>query len=220
MTITFLCSWGVSMAQDNFTAYWQPQIAINYPVSPLYSHNFSLLNRNYVVETDNWKFKTRQLDIAHFSKLSLQDNQSIALGIQYRFRNIFEGSSDELRLVQQYNFTSRPLAVRYGHRFRSEQRITRKVTVHRFRYRFSIDFPLKGEKLDIGETFLVVGNENLLSISKGNSPQYDTRLQGQLGWKLDKSLKLLVGMEYRLEDYTATLPQNVFFLLTSCQLSY
>ncbi|MEX0316257.1 MAG: DUF2490 domain-containing protein [Allomuricauda sp.] len=199
--------------------YWQPQLAVNYPVSKAYSHNVSLANRTYLVNMGESKFKTRQIDIAHFSKFSLQDNQSIALGVQYRFRNIFENKSNELRFTQQYNFTHRPLAVRYGHRLRTEQRITSDLTIHRFRYRFNLDFPLKGEKLDIGEPFLVIGNENLLSVSKGNSPEYDIRLNSQLGWKFDKGLKLLIGMEYRLEDYTSTSPQNVLFLLTSMQLS-
>ncbi|WP_067036562.1 DUF2490 domain-containing protein [Allomuricauda sp. CP2A] len=206
-------------AQDNLTGYWQPQFAINYDVGPLYSHNFSVANRNYVIDDSALQLSGRQLDIAHFSNFKIQDNQSIALGIQYRFRNVFEGRGDELRFTQQFNITKKPIDVRYGHRFRTEQRITKLLTVHRFRYRFAVDFPLKGEKLDIGEPYFVGSFENLLSVSKNASPQYDTRLTGQVGWQLQGGLKLQVGLEYRLEDYTSPLPQNVIFLLTSAQLS-
>ncbi|MDC6365436.1 MULTISPECIES: DUF2490 domain-containing protein [Flavobacteriaceae] len=210
---TFICS-----GQENFTAYWQPQVAINYNVSNTYSHNFSLGHRAYLVDEGNTLFRGRQLDLVHFSKWGLSDNQSIAMGVQYRFRDIFDGKSNELRLTQQYNFTKRPLVVRFGHRFRAEQRILKELTVHRFRYRFAIDFPLKGEKLDVGEPFLATSMENLLSVGKGRSSQYDNRISGQIGWKFNKGLKVLFGIEYRLEDYTSQKTDNVLFLLSNIQL--
>lgn len=214
-----LLFFGTISAQDNLTGYWQPQFAINYDVTGVYSHNFSVANRNYIIDDSEVLLKVRQIDLAHFSKLSIKDNQSIALGVQYRFRNNFDGGENELRLTQQYNVTNKPFSVRYGHRFRSEQRITTPLTTHRFRYRFAVDFPLKGEKLDMGEPYFVGSFENLLSVAKGNSPQFDTRLSGQVGWRLDHGLKLQVGVEYRMEEYTSGLPQNVVFLLTSAQLA-
>ncbi len=209
----------ISFGQENFTSYWQPQLAINYKISSTYSHNFSLAHRTFLVDEGVSKFRGRQLDLAHFSKLSLQDNQSVALGIQYRFRDIFESNPDELRFTQQYNITHRPRVVRFGHRVRAEQRITSESTIHRFRYRFATDFPLQGEKLDVGEPFLVCSLENLLSVAKSENPEYDFRLNAQIGWRLDKGLNLQLGMEYRLEDYGAVKPDNVLFFLTSAQWS-
>lgn len=206
-------------SQDNLTGYWQPQIAVSYDVTGIYSHNFSVANRNYIIDDSEVLLKTRQIDLAHFSKLNIKDNQSIALGVQYRFRNNFDGGENELRFTQQFNVTHKPFAVRFGHRFRSEQRITQPLTTHRFRYRFAVDFPLMGEKLDQGEPYFVGGFENLLSVAKGNAPEYDTRLSAQVGWQLGGGLKLQAGVEYRIEDYTADQPQNVIFLLTSAQLS-
>ncbi|SFB67136.1 Protein of unknown function [Flagellimonas taeanensis] len=210
---------GTIHAQDNLTGYWQPQFALNYDVTGIYSHNFSVANRNYIIEDSEVLLKTRQIDLVHFSTLKIKDNQSIALGIQYRFRNNFDGGDNELRLTQQYNVTSKPLSVRYGHRFRSEQRITESLTTHRFRYRFAVDFPLMGEKLDLGEPYFVGSFENLLSVAKGTSSQYDARLSGQIGWQLDHGLKLQAGVEYRMEEFTSGQPQNVVFLFTSAQLS-
>ncbi len=205
--------------QDNFTSYWQPQLAINYKVSPTYSHNFSLAHRSFLVDKGASKFRGRQLDLVHFSKLNLQDNQSMALGIQYRFRDLFEDNPDELRFTQQYNITSRPLVVRYGHRVRAEQRITSESTIHRFRYRFATDFPLQGEKLDLGEPFLVCSLENLWSVANSAKPEFDVRLNAQVGWRLDKGLNLQFGLEYRLEDYSSQQTDNVLFFLTSAQWS-
>lgn len=205
-------------AQDDFTAYLQPQIALNYEVSAFYSHNFSLENRNYLIEAGESQFQVRHLHFAHFSNLKIKDNQSLALGVQYRFRKNFDGGSNELRLTQQYNFTKQPFVVRFGHRFRSEQRITRKLTIHRFRYRFSLDFPLQGERLDIGEPYLVSNLETLLSVAKSNTPTYDQRFTVNLGWLLNEKTKLQIGTEYRFENFGQA-TENVLFFLTALNLS-
>nr|WP_297786263.1 DUF2490 domain-containing protein [uncultured Allomuricauda sp.] len=205
--------------QENLTGYWQPQFAVSYKVVGSYSHNFSVANRNYIFDDGEFTLKGRQVDMAHFSQLKIRDNQSIALGVQYRFRNNFEDKENELRLTQQYNITNKPFAVRFGHRLRSEQRITNSLTTHRFRYRFAMDFPLVGEKLDPGEPYFVGSFENLLSVAKHKDPQYDTRVSGQVGWQLNGGIKFQMGVEYRIEDYSSRLPQNVLFLLTSVQLS-
>ncbi|MBS9462422.1 DUF2490 domain-containing protein [Flagellimonas sp. 389] len=206
-------------SQENLTGYLQPQAAINYSLSKTYSHNLSMAKRSFFIEEGDFGARIRHVDLVHFSNLKLADNKSIALGVQYRFRNNFEDNPNELRLTQQYNFTKRPFVIRFGHRFRAEQRITEPLTTHRFRYRFAVDFPLKGEKLNVGEPYFVGGFENLLSVAKGNSSEYDTRISGQVGWQLPGGLKVQGGIEYRMEDYTSGLPQNVVFLLTNIQLS-
>lgn len=202
--------------QENLTSYWQPQFAVNYQVAGAYSHNFAIANRNYVYENEDFTFRVKQLDFTHFSKLEIKDNQSIALGVMYRFYNIRE---NELRFTQQYNVTHKPFAIRFGHRFRAQQRITNSLTTHRFRYRFALDFPLMGEKLNPGEPYFVGSFENLLSVAKQNSPEYDIRLVGQVGWELHSGMKLQIGVEYRIEDYTASVPEHILFLLTSAQIS-
>lgn len=202
----------ISTAQENFTGYFQPQVAVNYNVKSNYSHNFSLAQRNYTFNDSELQLKTRQLDLVHFSKLKIRENQSLALGIQYRFRETFEPSKgNELRITQQYNITSKPRIVRFGHRFRSEQRITKALTIHRFRYRFALDFPLNGEQLDIGEAYFVASTESLLSVAKGQGPEYDQRITGNIGWLLRAKTKLQFGLEYRAENHVKE-TENVLFL--------
>ena len=210
----FLLSLGTLFSQENVTAYWQPSIALNYPVSKNYTHNFSIQNRNYVYEETRAQLSVRQLDAVHFSNLKLQNNTSLALGILYRFRETFDGGANELRFTQQYNFTSKPFIIRYGHRIRSEQRITSSIVIQRFRYRFSIDSPLQGEKLDIGEPYLVTNLEQLLSVGQNERPQYDIRLTLHLGWKLNDLTKIQFGAEYRSEDYSNEVQHVLFFLST------
>ena len=210
-----LCAFG----QNNFTFYFQPQIAINYNVINNYSHNFAIQQRSYIYDDNQFDIQARQLDISHFSKLKVLDNKSLALGIQYRFRETFEpDENNELRITQQFNSATKPYNVRFGHRVRSEQRITTKLTIFRFRYRFAVDLPLSGEQLDIGEAYFVGSLESLLSLAQFNKPEYDQRFTAHLGWLLNKNYKLQTGLEFRFEDYTNA-TQNILFFLSSLVIS-
>ena len=206
-------------SQDGFTAYWQPGISINYKAAPGYQHNFSIANRSYIYQNAGWDFAARQIDLVHFSNWKFLDNQSLGFGLQYRFRKLFEADKgNELRLTQQYNITIRPQATRFGHRLRTEQRILKKLTIHRFRYRFAVDRPLAGEKLDVGEPYLVGTSEALLSLAKGAEPQYDLRLGLNLGWLLTNNGKIQAGLEYRIEDFSG-FGNDILFLNTALVFS-
>ncbi len=205
--------------QDNFTGLIQPKIALNYKLSENYKHNFSVAQRNYFFRNETYGIRIRQLDVVHFSNLRVANNQSIAFGIQYRFRTIFEDTKfNELRFTQQYNVTHKPRNIRYGHRLRAQQRITTQQTVHRFRYRFAIDFPLKGEQIDIGEPYFVTNTEFLLSIAENKLPQYDQRIAANVGWLITSKTKLQAGIQYRIEDFTHQ-TRFEFFIHTNLILS-
>lgn len=212
-------SLGTIQAQEGLMGYWDPQVSINYKVTGVYSHNFSLINRSYLIDQGELRAKVRQFELVHFSNLEIRDDQSLALGIQYRFRNHFDGGPNQLRITQQYNLHHNPFVLRFGHRLRAEQQYHKDFTIHRFRYRFAVDFPLQGQKTDPGEPYLVASMEQLLSVGKGASPQYDARLVGQIGWELEPGFKLQMGLEYRLEEYSSGMPQSILILLTSAQLS-
>ncbi|MCX2718250.1 DUF2490 domain-containing protein [Lentiprolixibacter aurantiacus] len=206
-------------SQDDFVSYWQPGIAVNYKVAPGYEHNFSLTKRSFTYNDSNLQFDVRQLDLVHFSKWRLLDNQSVGLGIQYRFRKVFEpDSGNELRLTQQYNITFRPRTMRFGHRIRSEQRIFREQTIHRFRYRLALDRPLVGEKLDVGEPYIIGALESLISVGAGQRPEFDQRVGLNIGWLVSQKSKIQAGLEYRREDFTNT-GADLLFLNTSLVLS-
>ncbi len=206
-------------SQEGVTAYWQPGVSINYKAAPGYQHNFSIANRSYIYQNEDWELAVRQLDLLHFSNWKFLDNQSLGFGLQYRFRKWFEtDNGNELRLTQQFNITNRPLATRYGHRLRAEQRILKNLTIHRFRYRFAVDRPLAGEKLDVGEPYLVGTSETLLSLASGARPQYDLRFGLNLGWLLSNTGKIQAGLEYRIEDFSG-FSNDVLFLNTTLVLS-
>ena len=218
LLLLILCV-SAAWSQDDLVSYWQPGIAVNYKVTPGCEHNFSLTKRTFTYRDSQLQFDIRQLDLVHFSNLKILDNQSIGFGIQYRFRKVFEPDrGNELRLTQQYNITFRPRVLRIGHRLRSEQRIFKQQTIHRFRYRFALDSPLIGEKLDIGEPYIVGTLETLLSAGPGESPQYDQRVGLNLGWLVTQKSKIQAGLEYRREDFAAS-GEDILFFNTSLVLS-
>lgn len=206
-------------SQNSTTAYWEPEVALNYKLTPLLKQNFSLSNRNYTYHNNKSQLTIRQIEIAHFSSLTIDPYKSIGLGIQYRFREAFESNKEnELRLTQQFNIVKKTNIARFGNRFRIEQRIQPSNLVHRFRYRFAVDIPLKGLKMDIGEPYLVATTESLLSIGKSIKPMYDQRLTSQIGWSISEHLKAQLGVQFRMENYTEH-TEHVFFFLNSLVIS-
>ncbi|MEZ2413444.1 DUF2490 domain-containing protein [Muriicola sp. E247] len=213
--LVFILSAESVSSQESFLSYLQPQLALNYNVTTSYSQNFTLSSRNFIYREDKFRLEGRNFDISHFSNFKTGVNTSFGAGLMYRFRKLFDNTrTNELRLTQQLNTTTRPMVVRYGHRWRTEQRFFPDVTVHRFRYRFTLDFPLEGEKVDINEAYLILNTEALLSVASGRGAQYDQRFTAALGWLLEDTVQLQAGLEYRLENYTRN-TQPVLFLNSS-----
>lgn len=203
---------GAAFSQDNTTVFWRPVIAVNYDVLDDYSHNFALANQNFIYSENDLNISVSQLQIIHFSRFRVADNQRISLGIQWRNSKIFDGDSfNEFRITEEYNLRYKPRVLRYGHRFRVEQRLSSRPTVHRFRYRIAIDFPLVGANLDVGESYAVLGIENLLSVGKSRSSSYAIRFRGGIGWRLSLKTNLQFLLEYQLRDYTHSSNHVVLF---------
>jgi hypothetical protein len=199
-------------SQDDFETLGESGFAIDHNVSDSYSFNFLARSRYYLYKGIDVTFENRQVDIIHFSTLKLNYNKSVSLGVLYRFRNVFDDNSDELRLVQQFNYTKQNLALRIGHRFSFEQRLLENLTIFRSRYRFGLDTPLNGEKLDVGESYLVVSMEALLSQSRKTKPEIDHRTTAHVGWLVTEDLKIQVGFEYRFEAFNIETEQKLFLL--------
>lgn len=206
-----------NVAQDNFESLGETAFAVNHKLSESYSINFSARSRYYLYRDANFNIENRQVDLVHFSTYNLDYNHSLSFGVQYRFRENFDGGSNELRLSQQFNYTKQNLALRFGHRFQLEQRILDDRTILRSRYRFALDFPLNGEKLDVGESYLVISMEALLSLAKQQNPEIDHRTTAQIGWLVSEQLRLQMGLEYRFEAFNIDTEER-FFILTSAIL--
>jgi hypothetical protein len=203
-----------SFSQNDFETLGETSFAINHNASRNYKINFAARSRYYLYQDKSISFQNRQLDVVHFSTLSLDYNHNLSIGIQYRIRESIDGGNNELRITQQFNYTKKSEALRFGHRFRFEQRILEDLTILRSRYRFALDLSLNGEKLDIGESYLVTSMEVLLSQSNKIKPELDHRTSAQMGWLISEKSKLQFGLEYRFEALNIN-TENRLFILTS-----
>jgi hypothetical protein len=215
--IFIIISCSITHAQNHFENFGESAFALNHSVSQKYKVNFALRSRYYLFKQGSILYKQRQIDIFHFSTLKLNYHHDLSLGAYYGSRGIFDEGSNELRFTEQFNYKHQKLSFRYGHRFRAEQRILETRTVFRQRYRFSIDFPLNGEKLNIGEPYLITAVEGLLSLSKNRKPEIDQRTTVQIGFQLSENLKLQTGLDCRLEAINIS-TNKLLFLLTSAIL--
>lgn len=215
--IFIIISCSLTHAQNNFEYFGESAFALNHSVSQKYKVNFALRSRYYLFKQGSILYKQRQIDIFHFSTLKLNYHHDLSLGAYYGSRGVFDEGSNEIRFTQQFNYKHQKLSFRYGHRFRTEQRILDTRTIFRQRYRFSIDFPLNGEKLNIGEPYLIAAVEGLLSLSKDRKPELDERTTVQIGFQLSENLKLQTGLDCRLEAINIS-TNKILFLLTTAIL--
>ncbi|WP_256867402.1 DUF2490 domain-containing protein [Winogradskyella forsetii] len=201
-------------SQSDFEGLGETALALNHKFNSNYQINFAVKSRYYLYQDEAINFENRQLDFVHFSTFNLNYNHSFSLGAQYRIRESIDGESNELRFTQQFNYTKKNQALRFGHRFRFQQRIFDALTVFRSRYRIALDFPLNGQKLDVGESYVVTSMEALLSVSDKMKPEFDHRTTSQIGWLISEKSKLQIGLEYRFEAFNLN-TENKLFILTS-----
>ncbi len=204
----------MAITQEKLNTLGESAYAINHNVSKKYSINLAFRSRYFLYRNATVQYQQQQVDLYHFSTFNLDYSHKLSLGVYYRNRDWYNSGSNELRITQQFNYTKQFLGVRYGHRLRAEQRILETRTIFRQRYRFAVDFPLNGEKLDIGEAYFMANTENLLSLSKLNKPEADLRFSAHIGWQITQNLKLQTGLEHRLEAFNIKAKHNVF-LMTS-----
>jgi hypothetical protein len=205
-----------AFSQNSFKSLGESSISLNHKISKEYSVNFAFRSRHFLYTNQGLHYKQQQMDVYHFSTFKLNFSHKLSFGVYYRNRDWFEASgSDELRFTEQFNYIKQRLGVRYGHRLRTEQRILDTKTIFRQRYRFAVDFPLNGEKLDIGETYLVNAAEGLLSLSEFGKPETDIRISAQIGWQIHENLKLQTGLEHLLEAFNPVAKNNVFVLTSA-----
>lgn len=205
-----------STSQSSFSTLGESSFAINHKTSQKnYSINFALRSRYFLYNNAEILYKQQQIDIVHFSTFKLTYNHDFSLGLQYRNRAWFNSNLNELRTTQQFNYNKKKQNIRYGHRFRAEQRFLETKTIFRQRYRFALDLPLNGKKLDVGEAYLVGALESLLSLSKVDTPEIDQRTTFLIGFQINEKIKLETGLEYRLETLNIKTEHNMFVLTSA-----
>ena len=211
ITSFVLSSAFASFSQNKFTGYYEPYIKLGYDIGKNYSQEFIFEERTTWYDNEAFTLKIKQVDLAHFSKLKLNDKNSVAVGLQYRFReNFSKDKENELRFTEEYTNTTQPSETEFKHRLRAEQRITSSSTSHRFRYNFAVLRSFKGSKIQNGAGYMIGDLETLLTVSEGFKPQYEQRIGAGLGWALSDLVKIELVTEYRLNDFTQNLGNELY----------
>lgn len=199
-------------AQENFNILLNPDIAINIKPQSRWSYNFSIANRDEIYKDENWNFTAKHLQLSHFTSYEVGFYSKISLGIRYRFREIFNKKNhDEFRIVTQFAHSRKYNTLKTAHRARFEQRI-RNTTIYRWRYRFSLEFPLNGLQVDKKEFFIVTSTELLYSVGAKISPIPENRLSVSLGRDLGNSTNINIGLQYRYGNYFSNSFTDLFFM--------
>lgn len=123
-------------------------------------------------------------------------------GYQFGWRDLDEDEKDiEHRFLQQLSWAGRWEKYRLRVRGRTEQRFFRSNSWqarHRWRLRGALDFPLQGERLDPGETYLNLQSEWLANVfEEAALANRETRLYAGLGWLINGPYRLENGLEWR-----------------------
>lgn len=213
-TALFLAGSSLLRAQDNLTVFWEPALALEYSVTRGYRHEFAFEKRSILYENTTRAFRVNLLDVEHFSTVRMSETQTLGVGLQYRFEEAFANDENEFRITEEFAQTHGTEKLRWEHRLRAEQRIQPSVTTHRFRYQLEASLTLGSTS----GTRLAMDIESLVSFVSVRQPEWEQRLSSALEFQVQEHLRMDVGLEYRLADYTFA-PAHEIFIISGMSLS-
>ena len=186
-------------AQTNFTTGFLPKIVVSLKTSDKTKWVNSIESRNRIYD-DFYQFSHSLVDVSSIFSVKTDLNQSFNLGYIIRFRN----AEIIHRTFQHYNIIHALTSSKLAQRFAFEQFYqTNKKTTYRTRYRFSFEKPLNGDRLDINEFYVKLGNEYLY-----NFTNLEVRFTPYLGYQISKKDKIEFGFDYRLNNFIAKQANN------------
>jgi hypothetical protein len=122
----------------------------------------------------------------------------------------------ELRPWQQLTLIHRLEKYRIRNQFRIEQRVFTGQENNfdiRLRYRLSNDFPLSGEKIDVGEAYINLSYEILSMPTREEFLYFNSqRPYMGIGFILDEYNRLEIGPEFRTQRINESFRENVYFM--------
>ena len=163
-------------------------------------------------ETDlNPDYQYMRTDATAVLSLRLSPFWSAGLGYLMRFSEgrIIHRNLQQLSSAHQYS------GVRLGHRLRTDQTYAPDESPeYRWRYRFSLEFPLNGFSLNNNEWYGKVSNEHLASL-QSSELDWEQRVVLMLGHYFDLKHKVEVGLDYRLDRFLKEAPRHRLWIAIS-----
>lgn len=201
---------GTVISQNSFNAGFLPKIVVSKKINEKVKWVNSIESRTFFYEND-FLLMHSLVDVSSILSLKTNLGQSFNFGYILRFRN----SEIIHRTFQHYNFVNQIASYKVGHRFAFEQFYQYKQqTTFRTRYRISVEKPLNGEKTDIKEFYIKLGNEYLYDFL-----DLEIRVTPYLGYRVAKRDRIEIGLDYRMGNTIHTPIENDLWLRATWYIS-
>lgn len=196
-----------AFSQSNFELGFLPKVILSKKFSDKTKWVNSLESRTILYE-DEFQFSHNLIDISSIISLKAGLNQSFNFGTIIRFRD----QETIYRTFQHFNFISQFSSLKLGHRIAFEQFYqSKKQTTFRTRYQISVEKPLNGERVDVKEFYLKVGNEYLYNFENN----LEVRFIPYLCFRASKNDRIEVGFDYRVSEFIENNTSNNLWFRTT-----
>lgn len=204
-----------SFSQNTQSLLVEPEFNVVLQSDKPWSYSFGLAHRSLVKRISNHqiieKHQTEHLELSHYTRYTFNPKIDVAIRVRYRFKEVFDDlDHDELRFIEEIEYTHANWRFKPKHRLRMEQRFQELVS-YRIRYQLAASQPLS-------KTYsLALATEALYSFSKNAKPEPEQRFGLTIKNSSFDNLKLNLGFEYRLDNYIRNLERE-YFILTGATL--
>lgn len=196
-----------SQGQSNFELGFLPKVILSNNLSDKTKWVNSIESRTILYE-DEFQLTHNLIDISSIISLKTALNKSFNFGTIIRFRN----QEIIYRTFQHLNFINQISSIKIAHRIAFEQFYQpKKQTTFRTRYQINIEKPLNGERVDVKEFYLKIGNEYLYNFENN----LEVRFTPNLGFRISKKDRIEMGFDYRVSEFlNNTTSNNLWFRTT------
>lgn len=211
----------VMFSQSDYRAGLLPQITLMHTVNTNWLLVFSAETRQIVYQglfKDGlqYEYENERTDITGIINYRFTPNFSGGMGYMHRF----EGGRQIFRTLQQIAFNGNWSGLIYAHRLRTDQTFSEnEAPEFRLRYRFGLEIPLNGARLDDKEFYIRTNNEHIASI-QSTEFAYEIRLLGMLGYRFSKNLRIESGIDYRVNELNKPYQDHQFWWYTGTFINF
>lgn len=201
----------VVYSQSDHAFGWIPKVNASVKINDEIKLIGGIETRETIYDYD-FQFAHNLVDISSIVSLKTSLNQSLNIGFLLRL-------SDEkpvYRFLQHYNIIQSINSVKLAHRIGFEQFLSEVKPNYRARYRATFQKALNGEKVDVKEYYLKLGNEYLWNFEKED---LEIRVMPTIGYKLSAKDKLEIGLNYRMSNLEKKPTKNRFWLTSTWYFS-
>lgn len=193
-------------AQEDFAALINPTLDVELDLkSPHWQQSVGVAHRDVFYQNDGYNFNGLFLEISEYTAYNF-DNQRIGMKVKYRFKDMYTGKHDELRLAQDYSLVLPLLKnLELGQKFSLEERFRDGFSL-RPRYRAVLEHALSPE------TSIGVNGEILLNFGPDELPVYEYRASAFLSFQIYADLSATLGAQYRYENFTREATKEIYMI--------